>query len=352
MKKVLFLITVFLICFLCVAVFFVVQRNTKVELTQECKQYLKDQGVEDYKIKKTGNIFQKVSIQQEDIEVSNEEVEERINDELSVAGEFIEITDRDDVQKGDFVEISYDVYLKEKLINSCDKEILKVGAGYYGLEFEEKLVGIKKGIETEFEIVVPYNENQNAGEIEKIKVLVSKIERKDIPVLDDKFIMKNYEDVKNVAEYYELIKSQIKEEKELEARNSKLDEITKNLKKIYCVEISESQKASYAEKVYKEYLQMAESMGANIDEFTEELFGESKEQFLNNCYDKSVDELENTLLYCAYIKDSKISASKDEINNYILDNDVQSELFESEEKLNNYVKYKVLEGKVLNELIK
>ena len=199
MKKVLFLITVFLICFLCVAVFFVVQRNTKVELTQECKQYLKDQGVEDYKIKKTGNIFQKVSIQQEDIEVSNEEVEERINDELSVAGE---ITDRDDVQKGDFVEISYDVYLKEKLINTCDKEILKVGAGYYGLEFEEKLVGIKKGIETEFEIVVPYNENQNAGEIEKIKVLVSKIERKDIPVLDDKFIMKNYEDVKNVAEYY------------------------------------------------------------------------------------------------------------------------------------------------------
>ena len=202
MKKVLFLITVFLICFLCVAVFFVVQRNTKVELTQECKQYLKDQGVEDYKIKKTGNIFQKVSIQQEDIEVSNEEVEERINDELSVAGEFIEITDRDDVQKGDFVEISYDVYLKEKLINTCDKEILKDGAGYYGLEFEEKLVGIKKGIETEFEIVVPYNENQNAGEIEKIKVLVSKIERKDIPVLDDKFIMKNYEDVKNVAEYY------------------------------------------------------------------------------------------------------------------------------------------------------
>ena len=191
MKKVLFLITVFLICFLCVAVFFVVQRNTKVELTQECKQYLKDQGVEDYKIKKTGNIFQKVSIQQEDIEVSNEEVEERINDELSVAGEFIEITDRDDVQKGDFVEISYDVYLKEKLINSCDKEILKVGAGYYGLEFEEKLVGIKKGIETEFEIVVPYNENQNAGEIEKIKVLVSKIERKDIPVLDDKFKFKN-----------------------------------------------------------------------------------------------------------------------------------------------------------------
>lgn len=149
-----------------------------------------------------------------------------------------------------------------------------------------------------------------------------------------------------------MIKRQIKEEKELEARNSKLDEITKNLKKIYCVEISESQKASYAEKVYKEYLQMAESMGANIDEFTEELFGESKEQFLNNCYDESVDELENTLLYCAYIKDSKISASKDEINNYILDNDVQSELFESEEKLNNYVKYKVLEGKVLNELIK
>ena len=59
MKKVLFLITVFLICFLCVAVFFVVQRNTKVELTQECKQYLKDQGVEDYKIKKLEISFKK-----------------------------------------------------------------------------------------------------------------------------------------------------------------------------------------------------------------------------------------------------------------------------------------------------
>lgn len=266
MKKVLFLITVFLVCFLCVAVFFVMQRNTRVELTQECKQYLKVQGVEDYKIKKIDNNLQKVSMPQEDIEVSNEEVEERINDELSVAGEFIEITDRDDVQKGDFVEISYSVYLKDKLINSCDKEIIKVGAGYYGKEFEEKLVGIKKGIETEFEIVVPYDEKQYAGETENIKVLLSKIERKEVPVLDDKYIVDNYEDIKNVDEYYELIKSQIKEEKELQARNNKLDEVKIIKKKIYCVEISEAEKASYAEKVYKEYLQMAESMGSTIEE--------------------------------------------------------------------------------------
>ena len=47
------------------------------------------------------------------------------------------------------------------------------------------------------------------------------------------------------------------------------------------------------------------------------MFGESKEQFLNNCYDKSIDELETILLYCAYITDSNISASKNEINNYI-----------------------------------
>lgn len=352
MKKVLFLITVFIVCFLCVAGFFVMQRNTRVELTQECKQYLKDQGVDDYKIKKIDDNLQKVSMPQENIEVSNEEVEERINDELSVAGEFVEITDRNEVQNGDFVEISYSVYLKDKLINSCDKEIIKVGAGYYGKEFEEKLVGIKKGIETEFEIVVPYDEKQYAGETENIKVLVSKIERKEVPVLDDKYIADNYEDIKNVDEYYELIKSQIKEEKELQARNNKLDEVKIILKKIYCVEISEAEKTSYAEKVYKEYLQMAESMGITIEEFANEMFGESKDQFLNNCYDKSIDELETILLYCAYIADSNISISKNEINNYISENDIQSEQFESKEKMNHYVKYKVLEDKALNELLK
>ena len=56
MKKVLCLTTVFFVCFLSVTIFCVMQRKSNVELTQECKQYLKDQGVENYKIKKTGNI--------------------------------------------------------------------------------------------------------------------------------------------------------------------------------------------------------------------------------------------------------------------------------------------------------
>ncbi len=352
MKKVLCLTTVFFVCFLSVTIFCVMQRKSNVELTQECKQYLKDQGVENYKIKKTGNIVEKVSMQREDIEVSDEEVEEKINDELSVAGEFIEITDRSNVKKGDFVEISYSVYLKDKLINSCDKEIIKVGAGYYGKEFEEKLIGIKKGIETEFELVVPDDEKQYAGETENIKVLVSKIEQKEVPVLDDKYVADNYKDIKNVDEYYELIKSQIKKEKELKAQNNKLDEVKKSLNKAYFVEISETEKAAYAEKVYKEYLQMAKSMGVSFEEFANEMFGESKEQFLNNCYDKSIDELETILLYCAYITDSNISASKNEINNYISHNDIKNEMYESKEKMNNYVKYKVLEEKALNKLVK
>ena len=136
-RKISFFVKITLVVSLFTILIWGIDSYTTVDISDESQSYLKDLGIDKYEVKKIGKVTQIKSTYREGITVSDEEVDKVVDDELSVAGKFVEITDRDIVKEGDFVEVSYYVYLNNELVNEAKNEILKVGAGYYGKEFEK-----------------------------------------------------------------------------------------------------------------------------------------------------------------------------------------------------------------------
>ena len=136
-RKISFFVKITLVVSLFTILIWGIDSYTTVDISDESQSYLKDLGIDKYEVTKIGKVTQIKSTYREGITVSDEEVDKVVDDELSVAGKFVEITDRDIVKEGDFVEVSYYVYLNNELVNEAKNEILKVGAGYYGKEFEK-----------------------------------------------------------------------------------------------------------------------------------------------------------------------------------------------------------------------
>lgn len=345
-KKIVFIWIILLLFLLSIFVYYLFFKE-EIEISYEAVQYLNDLKVTDFNV--TYNDKDKIvqKVKQNKAIVTNEEIKKYIDDELLIAGDFIEIKDRDSVKMGDFVELSCTVFVKGRLVNELKQEVLKVGAGYYGKEFEEKLIGVQKNKKTVFEIIVPKNEEEYAGQKEKIEVLVTKIQYKNEQRLTNEYVRKNFEGLNNIHDYYRYVKQTIADEKNLEQQNKIKNNIKKQLATIYNVKIKEEQKALYAKKIYGEYCKMAESMGVTMEEFSNKIYGKSKKQFANQCYEEAIDDLETIILFGVLSKKEKISVKEKDIKSYINNCKNTKDDFDNSSNYYNYVKYRFMEDKVV-----
>ena len=118
-----------------------------------------------------------------DIQVLSEEemnlaMEKRIVEELENASSFEIVHERNEVQKGDFVSITFSVYNeKNEEMNHVSKQILKVGAGYYDEQLEDVLVGKVVGKTYTEKLIVPPNvlRKELVGKEENFKIVVNSI---------------------------------------------------------------------------------------------------------------------------------------------------------------------------------
>ncbi len=122
--------------------------------------------------------------------------------------------------------MNFRVYCDGELVNEGNNEVLKVGAGYYGEEFEKALIGVELDKEYEFEITVPKNDENKeyAGKTETIIAKVTKIQYMQECVLDKKFVEENY-GLQSVDAYYEYVEEVKYNHEELNIIKDKYDSI-------------------------------------------------------------------------------------------------------------------------------
>lgn len=121
--------------------------------------------------------------------VTDEKVEQELNSYSTYLTTFEEITDRDTVQAGDYVNIDF--------VGKCDgKEFaggsatgydLEIGSGNFIEGFEDQLIGAKKGDTVEIKCTFPaeYFEQELAGKEAVFTTTVNKIEKPVEPELTD-----------------------------------------------------------------------------------------------------------------------------------------------------------------------
>ena len=174
-----------------------------------------------------------VKYYQRSTEVTDEEIQDRLDDFASIYKKKVEITDRDTVQAGDVVDIDYEGFKDGTAFEngSGSASELIIGSGQYLKEFEDGIIGQKKG---SFSINVTFPEDHKkkelAGATVVFNITLKGIYYYDIPEFTDEFISeRSSEKYKTVAEYKDYIRNLIKKEKEESAQLSKEEEIAHTL---------------------------------------------------------------------------------------------------------------------------
>ncbi len=318
----------------------------KLPLHDIARHQLQVWGVEDCSITKLGD-FSGVGYSAEDVIVGREEVEEAVQAELESYEKLIAVTDRNIVEKGDFVTISYKVFCAGKLVNTVNSETLKVGAGKFDGKLEEALAGAKKGKTFTVEITVPRDsENKEyAGKKEIFKITVNEIQFMHTEKLTDSFVKENY-NLDTVEAFYGYEENLIRKEKESETLLNVQNLISEKARGCCSFQLDEDEVLNHALKVYQEYMAMASGYGGSMEEFLADFTGETPEDFYEGCYKEAESDIKWALVVGAVAEKNGIQVTNKELMENAKDSAIDIASL-SEEALAAY-KYQILEQKVLS----
>lgn len=138
------------------------------------------------------------------------------------------VTVNREAQKGDQVEVDFDVFVNNVAIEggSAKKHPVVIGENKFIPGFEEQLVGAQADDEKEFELEFPkdYHAKNLAGKKAKFKVKVGLVQERELPEINDEFA-KGFGKFKNLQELKDNIKHGLAHERE----HKKEDEWKKEL---------------------------------------------------------------------------------------------------------------------------
>ena len=76
--------------------------------------------------------------------VTKEEIDEYIKDDLESYNQIVDVTDRDYVKVGDYVNVSFKVYYNNEIVNEVENEAFVVSKNIYNEQIESNLIGRKR----------------------------------------------------------------------------------------------------------------------------------------------------------------------------------------------------------------
>jgi len=162
--------------------------------------------------------FDKISIQKEDVKVTNTDVNNEIKKIQENFAKLKVVKDRK-AKKGDFLVVNSEGSIEGKVVegSKVEKQIIQLGKNMPP-EFNKKLIGCSAGDEKEIKVLIPKDvkDKKIAGKEIIYKVKVIEIKEKDLPELNEDFI-KTAGNYKTLDDFKKDTKDKL--EKQIEAVN-------------------------------------------------------------------------------------------------------------------------------------
>lgn len=230
--------------------------------------------------------YKKIKLPKTKFEVKNDEVDQTLSEIQKKFTRFEEAKEEYETQMGDKAYINTQGYDSKgnKLENTnMENYPLILGSNVLVPGFEEGLVGKKSGEKIELDITFPkdYHNADFAGKKTKFEVEILKIENAKIPEFTPEFIKDLRGKDLDFDGFKALIKEELTETKETNARlqdeNTLIEELLKHTK----VDFGESLLKNQTSKVYEEIKDNIVQSGAKVLDYIESL-GLSEEAYIEN----------------------------------------------------------------------
>ena len=172
--------------------------------------------------------YKNLGIEKEAVEVTDADVEERLESVLSREAEWQ--VKETEAKKGDIVVIDFKGFIGDKAFEGGEAKgyELELGSGSFIPGFEDQLEGKVAPVDTEVNVTFPenYQVADLAGKEAKFEVTIHDVKEKVLPELTDEFVKEfSKEAASTVAEYKEKLRGEIKVQKEEAAAKAYSDKV-------------------------------------------------------------------------------------------------------------------------------
>ena len=173
-------------------------------------------------------------------------------------------------EKGDVVDIDFEGYVdSEKFDGGTAQGVeLEIGKGQFIAGFEDQIIGHKVGEEFEINVTFPetYHVASLASKPAVFKTKLNKIQKKDLPVVDDEFV-KDVSEFENLEDFKKDIKKKLSDEakakNEIETETEVMDKFLELIK----AEIPEALVKNKAFELVREFEYRLKSQGIALKDY-------------------------------------------------------------------------------------
>ena len=199
---------------------------------------------------------------------------------------------------------------------------LEIGSKQFIPGFEEQMIGMKTGEEKTINVTFPaeYQATDLAGKEVQFALKLHEIKRKELPEVNDDFVKDlNKENVTNVAELRKSIKENIEKTKSQNEKNRLADELIAQLVEKTNIVIPQAMvDASVRDEVKDFENTVMQQYGMKIEEF-KKIAQVNEEEFMKNVTERATKRLKETLILEQIVKQENLQASKEEIDNSVVE---------------------------------
>ncbi|MBQ9703556.1 MAG: trigger factor, partial [Clostridia bacterium] len=259
--------------------------------------------------------YKGIEVEVEKAEVTDEEVNAELDKVRDQNSRMVTVEDRP-VENGDIAVIDYEGFCDGVAFagGKGTDHALTIGSHSFIDTFEEQLIGKNIGEEVDVNVTFPeeYHAPELAGKPALFKVTIKKINKKELPELDDEFAQEASE-FDTLDEYKADIKATLLEKKTEAAKSKKEDAVVDKIIENATMEIPQPMIDSKKYQMAEDYAQRLQASGLSIDQYFK-FTGMTVESFMETLAPQALKAIQYRLVLEAVVKAENIVISDEEID--------------------------------------
>ena len=257
--------------------------------------------------------YKGVKVEKADLDVTDADVDAEIDKQRNTNARTVEVTDRA-VQKDDMITLDFEGFVDGEAFKGGKGEDypLTIGSGAFIPGFEEQLIGVEVGKETEVKVKFPadYQAAELADKDAVFKCTVKAIKEKQLPELNDEFAS-DVSEFETLQEYREDARKKLVERKTAEAKAKKEDEAVKAVIEDSEMELPEAMIETQQRQIVNDFAQRLQMQGLSMEQYLQ-YTGSSVEKMMEQVKPQAEERIKSRLVLEAVAAAEKLEATDEE----------------------------------------
>lgn len=259
--------------------------------------------------------YKGVSVKKETTAVTDEQVDEKIEQERAKQATEQSVEDRP-VAEGDTVNLDYAGTVDGVAFagGTAEGQTLKIGSHTFIPGFEEQMVGMSIGEEKDLNVTFPesYHAEELAGKAAVFHVKVNGITETQLPALDDEFA-KDISEFDTLEEYRADVRAKLEAQAAERDKNAFTNAVIEKVMENATVEIPEAMIERQIDSMMRDFEYRLASQGLKLADFMK-YTGQDEKAFRANYRDQAEKSVKAHLVLEAVEKAESIDATEEQID--------------------------------------